>query len=207
MSPVENQTNSPPITASANGAHHPCRQRGARRAIGRPHALPMRCQRRIGALPLARDDGVEVLAQPIEFAGTARRQTVASLEAQAEAEVHQLQHRQERARVLPKLARAGRRSARRCAPPGGRSRPATAPPSRRCCPMACSAPRRRGWRTARSAPDAAGRSARRRRAPSARMCGSAEWRVRAGRPDPAGCRCCAGGRAVAAAAPRPRSAG
>ena len=50
------------------------------------------------------DDGVEVLAQPIEFAGSARRQPVPALEAEAEAEIHQLQHRQERAGVLPQLA-------------------------------------------------------------------------------------------------------
>ena len=90
-----------------------------------------------------------------------------------QAQIHQLDAPAGTCRDSAASARAARRSARRCAPPGGRSRPASARPSRRCCPRACSAPRRRGWRTARSAPDAAGPSARRRRArrcSNARIC-------------------------------------
>ncbi len=64
----------------------------------------MWCQRRIGGLTLAHDDRVEILAQLIEFTGAARRETVASLEAETETEVHQLQYGQEGARGLPKLA-------------------------------------------------------------------------------------------------------
>ena len=67
-------------------------------------------------------------------------------------------HRQRKAGVLPQLRRADRRSARRAHFPCGRSRPASGRPRRRCCPKACSARRRRGWRTARSARGGADRS-------------------------------------------------
>ena len=96
--------NSPPITASATA---PITQVGTTTRAGRYGAgTPCQCgdSAGIGGLPLAHDDGVEVLAQPIEFAGSARRQAIAPLEAEAEAEIHQLQHRQERAGVLPELA-------------------------------------------------------------------------------------------------------
>ena len=49
---------------------------------------------------------VEVLADPLQLAGAARRQPVLALEAEAEAQIHQLQHRQERAGVLHATGRS-----------------------------------------------------------------------------------------------------
>ncbi len=86
------------------GAHHPGRYRRACRPVGRGDPLPMRRKCRIRRLPLSRDNGVEVLAQPLELGRAARRQTIAALEPEAQAKIHQLQRRQECAGVLAKLA-------------------------------------------------------------------------------------------------------
>ena len=93
--------NSPPITVRAAA---PITQVGTMARAGRygaADALPVRRQRGIGRRPLARDDRVEVLAQAVELARAARRQPVPAQKAEAEAEIHQLQHRQVGAGMLP----------------------------------------------------------------------------------------------------------
>ena len=65
-----------------DGTHHPGRHRGACRPVGR-RQRPASAATAPGRAPaLADDDRVEVLAQPIEFAGPARRQAIAPLEAE-----------------------------------------------------------------------------------------------------------------------------
>ena len=104
----------------------------------------------------------------LEFA-LAAHLPVAAHEAEREADVHQLDGGQEPVGVRPhlselieELVRAAR-AGMECSPPASGS------PSRSRRPRACSAPHRRCWRTARSAPAAAPPSRCRRRVPCAQM--------------------------------------
>jgi len=62
-----------------------------------------RRQRGVRRLFLAGDDCVEVFADPIELAWTTRRKPVLALKPKAQAEVHQLEDRQEIAGVRLEL--------------------------------------------------------------------------------------------------------
>src|SRR5215831_6814003 len=57
----------------------------------------------LGCLPLTHDKRIGLFTQPIELGGPTRREAVLALKAERHAQIHQLDNRQEAARVLAHL--------------------------------------------------------------------------------------------------------
>ncbi len=182
------------------GGDDPDRQPAPGRPIGRGNPLPAPRQLPLGGLSLDRDDGVRLGTQPVERAGIALGLPVAPHEAERQAQIHQLDCRQEPVGIplhLPELieerigaanAMVERRHQRLRRPEAGGT------------------PRR----VEHDIIDAGTQCVMRRtqqlhrdaehRVPVVRSRAARVWRVRGVPSDPPADACCAGGRAVAAAA-------